>query len=213
MFASNPLGTWLHNDASHLPAPQTQVVGEVLTCGDIESVALSLVPHRSKINLRGDASDPRFSGAIESQCQVSLPANNKFNFDQHNTLLWLGPDEWQWRRSAVQSADDGSTESCINQLRNNLSGTHAAVVDVSDYYCLFQLQGTHVFDLLEKGTPLDVRSTLCEVGQCAQTRHANAAILLNTVAVKPTLQIHIQVRWSFAQYLWQYLSQGMYEFC
>jgi len=180
--------------------------------GDADRIRLSCQPASIKINLRGESTDSAFSSAIKSLCQLELPVvANTAQTDSRSSLLWLGPDEWQWRHAPDASIDSKSAETFITELQTRLEGVHSALVDVSDYYCIFTLQGPYVYDLLEKGSPLNVRHNLKAVSACAQTRFGQAAVLLNTVNDAPP-EVHVQVRWSFAEYLWLYLREGMAEF-
>jgi len=181
-----------------------------VTVGDPERVQLISEPYCVKLNIRGEATNPAFCAAVESVCHLNLPLTpNTFHSDEHSSLLWLGPNEWQWRPTLVAGEESDPANAFVDKMRSSLSGIHSAVVDVSDYYWLFTMRGPYVYDLLEKGSPLDVRQRIREVGQCAQTRYGNAAVVLNKL---PLATVQVQVRWSFADYLWQYLREGMIEF-
>ena len=84
------------------------------------------------------------------------------------------------------------------------------MTDVSDYYVVMRLSGPEARVVLAKGSPFDVHPRSFDVGACAQTRFANASILLRLVGEAPTFDI--QVRWSFAPYLWDYLVDASREY-
>ena len=61
--------------------------------------------------------------------------------------------------------------------------------------------------ILATATPLDLRAHAFAPGQCAQTRLGHAGILLWAIDDTPTYDI--QIRWSFAQYLFDLLARGI----
>ena len=57
--------------------------------------SLAEIPFVDMLNLRGDASDPRFSKAVLETTGMVLPTMaNTASIDPQRQLLWLGPDEW-----------------------------------------------------------------------------------------------------------------------
>ena len=58
-------------------------------------ITLSERPFRAMINLRGDAGDAEFLGAVRTAAGVELPVEpNTTRRGDAATALWLGPDEW-----------------------------------------------------------------------------------------------------------------------
>ena len=183
-----------------------------------------------KLIIRCDNSD----AAVESFLQqhgLALPAEaNTLNTSEKGSLFWLGPDEWLLR----SSADPGSPEwgDSINALQSAASGRsdlHIALVDVSDYYAVLQLEGPHASAILSRSCPFDLYTLTSselnspEVKRCAQTRIGNAAALLDTyslagnstsTAVSESNDTcwNIQVRWSYADYLWKLLLRSAISF-
>lgn len=196
------------------PVFATSPLDGVSQVGNSESVQLYALPSCAKINMRGNGSDPDMLAAVKEITGLSLPLEpNTMVTDDTTSLLWLGPDEWQWRHTGQPQLElDVNFEiSLVSKIEQNLAGIHSSVVDTSDYYVLIGLQGPETFAVLEKGTPLNLRQALSDTTQCAQTRFGNAAVLLN-LHDSNDLTVHIQVRWSYAEYLWLYLSEAMQEF-
>lgn len=157
---------------------------------------------KGKLNIRGDAADPRFTEAVGQSLGVALPiAANTFNEYQSRRLYWLGPDEW------LLYCDLDETEALQQGLDDALAGVHAAVTDVSDYYTVLRLRGPDARSLIRKGCPLDLHHEHFPRGNIAQTRFGHASVLLHYHDDGETWDI--QVRWSFAEYLWDYLVSGM----
>lgn len=157
-----------------------------------------------KVNLRGDAGDEAFSGAVKKILGCVPPADpNTVAAGTDCTVFWLGPDEWQ-----IHCPEDGQ-DGLVAGLRGALAGLHAAVVDVSDYYVVMRLSGEKVLEVLAKGTPLDLHPRAFPAGRCAQTRFGHATILLHKVRDDVA---DVQVRWSFAEYVWSFIVDGTREY-
>ncbi len=163
------------------------------------------VSSMAKINLRGDANNPAFAKAIKSALNLSLPteANTCAHAQAESTVFWLGPDEW-----LVHTPLD-ALQKTLTTLRNATEPLHAAITDVSDYYLVLELSGPQARSILASGTSFDIRTASFKPGQCAQTLFGHASILLWPVDDTPTFCI--QVRWSYAQYLFTYLSNSLHN--
>ena len=173
-----------------------------------EGVILRALPWCPKINVRVDPSDgPTIATAVRDATGIDLPViPNTVTSGVDSLLIWLGPNEWQWRVTSVSN----EAVSLVDHLQRALGSVHCAVVDVSDYYTLLELEGRHAVQILRKGSPLDVDTALINASRCAQTRYGNAAVLLTRSDGVDRYQL--QVRWSFADYLCRYLVDAAYEF-
>ena len=170
---------------------------------DAESVSgtqtLVEAPLSGKLNLRGNPDDPAFRRAIKDVLALALPipANTTVG-NAERQLFWLGPDEWLISLPLEQLAD---TRDSLSQA---LSGIHHAVTEVSDYYTVLELRGPQSREVIQSASPLDIRSENFGPGQCAQTRFGHASILLWPIDDTPSFGL--QVRWSYAQYVYDYLA-------
>lgn len=159
---------------------------------------------RGHINLRGDAADARFAGAVERALGVALPnAANTTAVANDVVVCWLGPDEWL----AVTPGD--REQDIVHALRAGLEGAHSSVTPVTGGQTLLVLRGAHVRDLLAKGSPFDLHSPAFRAGACAQTHLAKAAVLLRPLADDA---IEVIVRRSFADYLYKWLETAAAEY-
>ena len=157
---------------------------------------------KGKLNIRGDASNSAFTGAIVETLGLELPATaNTFSEYQSRRLYWLGPDEW------LLHCDLDETETLQASLENALADAHLAITDVSDYYTVLRLRGPNARALIRKGCPLDLHHESFPKGNVAQTRFGHASVLLRYRDDGETWDI--QVRWSYAEYGWDYLVSGM----
>jgi len=172
--------------------------------GPAAGVSLEERADLGKVSLRGDAADGGFAGAVEGVLGCAPPVEpNTVRQGSDCTIFWLGPDEWQ-----VHCAE-GARDALLDGLRRALEGRHSAVVDVSDYYVVMRLAGTKTLEVLSKGTPLDLHPRSFPEGACAQTRFGHATVMLHKVAHDV---VDIQVRWSFAEYVWCYIVGGAQEY-
>ncbi len=173
---------------------QTPLNGQTFS---IEGLSLNEMPSCSKISLRGDAA--QLSSAIESVAGVpSVSGANRFCTASDNTQFWMGPDE----RLMYSNSPDAAA--LVQSLKQQLPAGKSAVADVSDYYTVLRLSGDKARDVLASGTPFDIHPDNFKQGDCAQIRYGNASILLSRVAESA---YDLQVRWSFAEYLWKYLCK------
>ncbi len=163
----------------------------------IEGLSIKELPICAKVTVRGDM--PALSAAIESV--TGLPAlmeANTCTTAAANTLYWLGPDE------RLIYSEDPTAETLVASLREQLPAGQSAVVDVSDYYTVIQISGVKARSVIASGTPFDVHPREFKPGHCAQTRFGNASIL---ISCREGDTFDIQVRWSFAEYVWKYLCR------
>jgi sarcosine oxidase subunit gamma len=162
-------------------------------------------PFLGHLNVRGNAQDPRFVGAVSDVLGDGLPiVSNTVTDVQGITMYWLGPDEWlivtpDERRAAVES-----------ELRRVLAALRVAVTDVSGGQTLLQLHGARVRDVLAKGCPIDLHPRAFSIGQCAQSHLAKAPILIGQIENQPYFELIF--RRSFADYLWTWLETAAAEY-
>jgi len=162
-------------------------------------------PFLGHLNVRGNAEDPRFVGAVSDVLGDGLPiVSNTVTDVQGITMYWLGPDEWlivtpDERRAAIES-----------ELRRALAALRVAVTDVSGGQTLLQLHGARVRDVLAKGCPIDLHPRAFSIGQCAQSHLAKAPILIGQIENQPYFELIF--RRSFADYLWTWLETAAAEY-
>lgn len=161
-------------------------------------------PYLGKVNLRGDAGNEAFAKAASGVlgCAPPIEPNTAASSDDY-TVFWLGPDEW-----LIHCTED-ARQNLVDALRAALEGQHSAVADVSDYYVVMRLSGARTMEVLSKGTPLDLHPRTFATGACAQTRFGHATVLLHKVTDDT---VDLQVRWSFAVYVWTHIVDGTREY-
>lgn len=198
------------------PTPTSPAAGRAPVDGETRLRELSCC---GKINLRGDPGDENFTRAAADALGVALPlAPNTVATDARVTVFWLGPDEW------LIHLPLNDTESQLQQLRQHLAPFHHAATEVTDYYTALELRGKHAAEVLARGCPLDLHPRVFPPGACAQSRFGNASVLLYQPAqldegcvagdhddgnANDSVRFLIQVRWSFTDYVWDYLATAI----
>lgn len=169
------------------------------------NVKLTNLSFVGKIVIRGDIEDKAFATAVKDVIGIDLPSKAlTFNEGEAYSAYWMGPDEWM-----IHTAQDGelALEAALNE---KLADIPSQVVNVSDYYASMRLSGPAAREVLKKGSPLDLHPRSFKPGQCTGTRFAHATIFLIQRDEEPTYDI--QVRLSFAEYLWNYFVEASREF-
>jgi len=157
------------------------------------------------LNLRGSLMNEAFTKAAEQTIGAALPSEpNTFVDTGTISCLWLGPDEW-----LLITEQDQQTE-LRQALLLALGDTHAAVTDITGTNTMLEISGSATRDLLAKGTPMDLHSSVFGVGQCAQTSWIKTSVTLYQTSDVPSFRII--VRRSFADYFGEWLIDAAQEF-
>ncbi|MEM6988806.1 MAG: sarcosine oxidase subunit gamma family protein [Pseudomonadota bacterium] len=182
------------------PTARTALHGQPVLNGAISVRELAL---SGKISVRGDVAQAQFAQALVPQdAKVPTSVGDRIEHDGVRVLC-VGPDEWLLHLALDKVAAE------IDRLQHALTGQHAAVVDVSDYYTVLELSGVHTRDVLAKLTPLDVTAEAMPTGANQQTRMAKCSVLL---MMQSDHCARLQVRWSHAEYLRDYLEEAAREY-
>lgn len=167
----------------------------------VGGVSLREKPYVGKLNLRGNAESGDFTGIVASVLGGDLPIQpNTVVVYGGITIFWLGPDEW-----LVHTPEDGQDD-LIGRLRATLGDTFSAVTDVTDYFVVIEMRGADCRDVLARGCSLDMHPRNFGAGQCAQSHFSHATVLLHQIN---DTDFDVQVRWTYAQYLWGYLRKAV----
>jgi sarcosine oxidase subunit gamma len=156
------------------------------------------------INLR---LDPRGTPALEKvqQCLgMSLPLTPNWVAASGVTVVWQAFDEW------LLLTADGAQDELLERLHAALADHHAAITDVSDLRANFEIKGPHSRDLLAKGCAVDLHPRVFKTGDCALAALARVRVTLRQVGDAPAYQVLVER--SYAQYLWDWLTDAALEF-
>jgi sarcosine oxidase subunit gamma len=168
-------------------------------------VKLAEIPFRSMINLRGNPGDAAFIAAAQQVLGLALPTTpNTASTGAGLTAFWLGPDEW------LIAGSPGREGALAKELREALAGQHFSVVDVTEARTVIAVSGRNAQDALQKGTPLDLHSSVFRTGSCAQTGLSKTNVILHRSTDEPRFEIYVTI--SFADYLWNWLERACDEY-
>lgn len=155
-----------------------------------------------KLNIRGDISHEQFvQGVVDTTGITPSSLVNSVQERESNSLFCLGPNEW------LLHCDLTSCPDIAKSIEQHFDGIHAAVTDVSDYYTLLRLRGPDSIAILSRGCPLDLHPSVFQSGDATQTRFGHASVLLHKLGDGESWDV--QVRWSYAEYVWDYLVSAM----
>lgn len=189
------------DSAAFSPVKSSPLAGLPASFGGVELIDRPFV---GKVILRGNVEDGAFAGAVAGVIGCDLPAApNTTASGGACTVFWMGPNEW------LIHCAEGAQGELVEGLRDALGGQHAAVVDVSDYYAVMRLSGDRTLEVLSKGTSLDLHPRAFPSGCCAQTLFGHATVLLHKLSDGV---VDLQVRWTFAAYVWSYIVEGTREY-
>ena len=168
-------------------------------------VRLAEIAHTGKIILRGEANDAAFMAAAATALGVMPPVEPCTSAVAGElSVLWLGPSEW------LVTAPPGREAALAPGLRAALTGTHHAVVDVSESMTIIRVAGPRSRDALAKGCPLDFHPRAFQAGACAQSVLANTNIILHGIDAEGTFELYVAR--SYAEYLWAWLEDAAFEY-
>ena len=131
------------------------------------------------VNLRGDPQDSGFRDAARRALGIALPDSHlriatdrpdRGAFDPRLTVVPAGPDDW------FVIGPPGGADALVLALREQLTGRHVAITDVSSGYLVLRLAGPQTRDVLAQGCPLDLHPRIFGAGQCAGSHFFKASV-------------------------------------
>ncbi len=129
---------------------------------------------------------------------LNLPKTLKTSHNSATRIIWMGPDNWY-----VFSEKDMS-----NDLRN-FKDTDFALTNLSQSRSIIQIEGSMVYEVLKKGSPLDVGKL--KAGDCANTVYSGITITLDFISNNPNI-IRIFGLRSFGESLYHSVTDSCLEF-
>ena len=175
---------------------------EKITSTELMLESLSFI---GKINLRIKYDDRESLKMVSEYLNYDLPnSSGEVQGNNETRTAWLGPDEF-----LIQCTKD-ETSNIINELTDILGNSFYSLTDVSDYYLTIRLSGKKSIEVLSKGCPLNFKKYLNAKDTCAQSYISKATVFIDRLADDQIFDI--SVRWSFAEYLWEWLEDASLEF-
>ncbi|HEX4584382.1 MAG TPA: sarcosine oxidase subunit gamma family protein [Burkholderiaceae bacterium] len=154
------------------------------------------------ISLRCDPADAGVTASVEGALQCNLPRipNTYHVARAGHKVLWLGPDEW------LVVTPEGREDTLAQSLRMAAGDGFATVIELGSGQTVIEISGERAREVIAKGCPLDLHPRAFGPGRCAQSRLARTLVTLAQLDDAPTFELI--VRRSFADYLWQWLSDA-----
>ena len=164
--------------------------------------SLRQMGRKGKLNIRGDGGNPDFIQCVKDAIGIAPPTSPHQKTEKEDRILfWLGPNEW------LLYCNLDSVETLEKDLKQQLKDIHHGIIEVSDYYTVVRLRGPQAEKIIRRGCPLDLHHSVFHAGDATQTRFGHASILLHKLSDGESWDI--QVRWSYAEYLWDYLVSAI----
>ena len=129
---------------------------------------------------------------------LDLPNANKTSSNPSTRIIWMGPDNW-----FVFSSKD------ISEDLNNFKETDFAITDLSHSRSIIELEGEMVYEVLKKGSPLDVGKL--KEGNCANTVYNGITITLDFISNDPNIVRIFGLR-SFGESLYHSVTDASLEY-
>ena len=157
-----------------------------------------------KLNLRGKKRE--FFTTVGKQLDMILPTEaNTSSSSSKLTSIWLSPDEWMVI-SNEKTEKNTNNYDLEESLFKSISKTNlGAVVDVTDQFVMFELEGSKVYELFSSGSPFNFNEFKEKKGSTTQT-------LLNGIDViflnKGINLVNLFVRRSFSEHLYSWINDS-----
>ncbi len=163
-------------------------------------VSIREITERGMIDLRGAASDRKFTAAAKSALGVDLPKQPRTTASWGDIrVFWLSPDQW------LITCPRAKAQELAEQLSKDMAGIHSLAVNVSDMRAIIRLEGEGVREVVMKGSAIDLTHGDYPPGTVRRMRFAEVAALLH---IAEDNVIDIYVFRSFAQYTWDFLRKA-----
>ena len=157
-----------------------------------------------KLNLRGKKRE--FLTAAGKHLEMILPTEaNTSSSSSKLTSIWLSPDEWMIVSNEI-IAKDTNKYPLEENLYNSISKTNlGAVVDVTDQFVLFELEGSKIYELFSSGSPFNFNDFKEKKGSTTQTLLNNIDV---TIHNKGENLVNLFVRRSFSEHLYSWINDS-----
>jgi len=129
---------------------------------------------------------------------LSFPESLKTSSNASTRIIWMGPDNWYVF----------STKDITNDLKN-FNESHFAITDLSHSRSIIELEGDMIYEVLKKGSPLDVGKL--KAGDCANTVFNGITITLDFLSNDPNILRIFGLR-SFGESLHHSITDACLEF-
>ena len=173
----------------------------------LDAITITEKPFWSHFILRGLLSDSAFTDVIKTVLDVELPSMANTIVEKEGlTVYWMSPDQW------LLVANDETQLAQLSKLSSALEDVFAQINDVSGGQTIINIKGEKALALMNKGTTLDVHTTVFKPGQCAQTVFTKMNVFISPKQVANHTEFDLIVRRSFADFLGRWLTNACLEY-
>jgi sarcosine oxidase subunit gamma len=170
----------------------------------IEFVQINPVSGRTWLRLKSWLPQYTTGGKPVALAGYELPSQVGATLSGAMHVLCVGPGEWL-------IASHGHTASALRErIEHDLQGNGLALVDLTDGLATLAVSGSLARELLSKGCGLDFHPRSFPPGQCARTRFAQIAVVIE--CLDAPARIELIVARSHVRYLRSWLADAAIEF-
>ena len=157
-----------------------------------------------KLNLRGKKRE--FFTTVGKHLDMILPTEaNTSSSSSKLTSIWLSPDEWMIISNDLIEKDTNKYNLEEN-LFNSISKTNlGAVIDVTDQFVMFELEGSKIYELFSSGSPFNFSEFREKKGSTTQTLLNNIDVIIHN---KGQNLVNLFVRRSFSEHLHSWINDS-----
>jgi sarcosine oxidase subunit gamma len=157
-----------------------------------------------KLNIRGKKRE--FFTTVGKHLDMILPTEaNTSSSSSKLTSIWLSPDEWMIISNDLIEKDTNKYNLEEN-LFNSISKTNlGAVIDVTDQFVMFELEGSKIYELFSSGSPFNFSEFREKKGSTTQTLLNNIDVIIHN---KGENLVNLFVRRSFSEHLHSWINDS-----
>jgi len=157
-----------------------------------------------KLNIRGKKRE--FFTTVGKHLDMILPTeSNTSSSSSKLTSIWLSPDEWMIISNDLIE-EDTSKYKLEENLFNSISKTNlGAVIDVTDQFVMFELEGSKIYELFSSGSPFNFSEFREKKGSTTQTLLNNIDVIIHN---KGQNLVNLFVRRSFSEHLHSWINDS-----
>ena len=157
-----------------------------------------------KLNIRGKKRE--FFTTVGKHLDMILPTEaNTSSSSSKLTSIWLSPDEWMIISNDLIEKDTNKYNLEEN-LFNSISKTNlGAVIDVTDQFVMFELEGSKIYELFSSGSPFNFSEFREKKGSTTQTLLNNIDVIIHN---KGENLVNLFVRRSFSEHLFSWINDS-----
>jgi sarcosine oxidase subunit gamma len=157
-----------------------------------------------KLNIRGKKRE--FFTTVGKHLDMILPTeSNTSSSSSKLTSIWLSPDEWMIISNDLIEKDTNKYNLEEN-LFNSISKTNlGAVIDVTDQFVMFELEGSKIYELFSSGSPFNFSEFREKKGSTTQTLLNNIDVIIHN---KGENLVNLFVRRSFSEHLHSWINDS-----